>query len=207
MNMELQYLLILLAVLIPVAVLVYWLGQRRLGRQMSSRNLEAKGRRWGSDGPGMEKNLRKLVDQFSHKPILTPIAELRAGPCMIRGHLLATDLHLGGIPGQECIWRNRLYGRREMAVAAEKVMIEDVSGKAFLEHLEQAFVVAPHEKFSPHYTSISLYVGDLVEVIGWVTKSSTHGTLGANGQLYIRVCERTRQILTSPSESQQTTFK
>lgn len=188
--MTLQQLLIVLTLLIPVAVLVYWLGQRRLRQQLSGRNLEPKGRTWRNDEPGMDKKLQKLVEHYLHKQDITRIAELRDGPVMIRGTLVQADQHLGGKPGQECVWRNRLHGRPEMAVAAETVSIADSSGTVLLENLTQAFVVAPHEKFSLHHTSISLYLGDLVEVIG----QHIYGRLGTKGQLYVRLCERGRNF-------------
>ena len=202
--MTLQQLLTILAILIPVAVLVYWFGQRRLGRQLSGRNLEPKGRTWGSEEPGMDKQLRKLVEQHLQKQDIKLIAELKDASVMIRGTLISAKQHLGGKPGRECVWRNRLHGRPQMAVAAEKVMIADPSGTALLENLTQAFVVAPHEKFTLHHTSISLYLGDLVEVIGWFTpslagqeqslKQHLYGTLGIKGQLYVRLCERGRNF-------------
>ena len=102
-------------------------------------------------------------------------------------------------PGRECVWRNRSDAPRDTAIAAEIVVVADATGRATLENLGLAEVVAPDEKQGTR-SSRALYLGDEVEVIGRFKPERfgqdpdptrlIYGTMGADGHLYVRVVHR-----------------
>jgi len=189
-----------IGVLVPVAILVYWIGSRRLRAQIGSRNLEPKGRGLLAGGGPRDKVFAAAVERAIQRQVITSIAEAQAVPVMVRGVLTSADGNLGGKPGHACIYRNRAHARRDMAVAAEFVTLRDATGKAILENLEAAAVISESERISPHFESISLYLGDEVEVIATFTperhgdhtdpRELVYGSLGQDGNLHVRVVRR-----------------
>jgi hypothetical protein len=108
--------------------------------------------------------------------------------------------NLGGAAGRECVWRNRSGAGPGTAVASELLIVRDDSGRCGVEELEGARVVAPVDKAGSHHESMSLHIGDRIEVIGSFERDVlgeeedptqlVYGTLGTDGRLDIRVLER-----------------
>jgi hypothetical protein len=80
-------------------------------------------------------------------------------------------------------------------------MIADDSGTCGLEGLEQARVVSPNERITTHRETISLYIGDRVEVFAHFEpervaegaqdpREIVYGTLAARGGLDVRLVRR-----------------
>ncbi len=190
----------IIAVLVPVAILVYWYGNFRLQRQIRRGLSSERGRRSPGRGAPQDPNFTAMVGRMVQRGLLTPVAEASTGPVMVRGTLTTADATLGGAPGRECVWQNRSGAPRDAAVAVDYVIIADATGRATIENLALAEVVAPEAKLGPHRSFCSLLLGDEVEVIARFTPERygeeidptrlVYGTLGANGQLYVRVHRR-----------------
>lgn len=186
-------------VLIPLAILVYWYGNRRLQRQFG-RNTEPRGRRSPRANAKDDPQFAAMVSRMLQRGLVTPAAEAPAGPVMMRGVLTTADATLGGAPGRECVWRNRSDAPRDAAIAAEYVSLADATGRVTIENLGRAEVVAPEDKVGPHRAYRSLLLGDEVEVVARFSPERfgedpdptrlVYGTLGADGNLYLRVCKR-----------------
>jgi len=196
-----QWSYVVLAVLIPAAILVYYLGNSRVQRRLfSARANEPQGRRMPRGSLKADPQFSAFVSRALERGAATEIARAEAQPVMLRGRITAADANLGGAPGRECVWRNRSGAPREAAVAAEFVTIADATGRAVLENLATAEVVAPEERASAHVTGLGLYIGDEVEAIGRFNPERigqdadparlVYGSLGADGNLYVRVCAR-----------------
>jgi hypothetical protein len=191
---------VVIAVLVPLAILVYYFGNIRVQRLMSARNLEPRGRRSprarGKDDP----QFSAMVGRMFARGLVSPIAEAGAGPVMVRGVLTAADSTLGGPPGRECVWQNRSGAPRDAAIAVDYVSVADATGRATIENLALADVVAPEEHFGPHRAYCALRLGDEVEVVARFKPERfgedpdptrlVYGTLGADGQLHVRVSRR-----------------
>ena len=186
-------------VLIPLAILVFWFGNRRLQRQIGKRNGAPRGRR----SPGKLKEdpqFAAMVGRMIQRGLVTPVAEAPAGPVLMRGVLAAADVTLGGTPGRECVWQNRSDAPRDAAVAAEYVILADATGRVTIENLALAEVVAPEDKLGPHRAYRALLLGDEVEVVARFSPERfgedpdparlVYGTLAADGNLHVRVCKR-----------------
>lgn len=188
-----------IAFLLPVAVLVYWLGFHRVQKTIRGRRLEPKGRRIDGDDE-VDPEFAAVVARAQRRNVITPIAEARAVPVMVRGTIVNANGNLGGPPGGECVWRNRAQGRRGTAVASELIIIADDTGRAMIENLERAQVIAPAETLTQHRESAGLYMGDVIEVIGTFNPDRigedpdptklVYGTLGGDGRLHVRVSQR-----------------
>jgi hypothetical protein len=191
---------VILAVLVPAAILVYMLGHLRMKRLGSERNLEPHGRRMPKGTIKADPQFAAFVGRALQRGLITPIASAEAQPIMVRGVITSSDGNLGGPPGRECVWRNRSGAPRDAAVAAELVVIADATGRATLENLEHAEVIAPEEKSGRRVASHALYIGDEVEVIGRFKPERfgsdpdptrlVYGSLGGDGNLYVRVHSR-----------------
>ncbi len=190
----------LIAALIPLAVLVYWYGNQRLQRHMGARNTEPRGRRGPRGRIKDDPQFSALVGRMFQRGHVTPLAGAPAGPVLVRGVLASADGSLGGAPGRECVWKNRGDAPRDAAVAAELVIIADATGRATIENLALAEVVAPEDKLGPHRTYRALMLGDEVEVVARFKPERfgqdpdptrlVYGTLGADGNLHVRVSKR-----------------
>lgn len=196
-----QWSYVVLAVLIPAAILVYYLGNSRVQRRLfNARGAEPQGRRMPRGSLKADPQFGAFVSRALQRGVATKIAEADAQPIMIRGKITAADATLGGAPGRECVWRNRSGAPREAAVAAEYVTVADATGRAVLENLGIAEVVAPEERASAHVSALGLYIGDEVEVVGRFKPERigqdadpsqlVYGALGGDGNLYVRVVER-----------------
>lgn len=202
---------VVLAVLIPLAILVYMLGNFRAKRLGSARNLEPKGRRMPKGSLRSDPQFSGFVGRALQRGLVTPIASADAQPIMIRGVITSADGNLGGAPGRECVWRNRSGAPRDAAVAAEIVVVADATGRVTLENLEHAEVHAPEEKLGPRVASCSLYIGDEVEVIGRFKPERfgsdpdptrlVYGSMGGDGNLYVRLFNRTKPPAAPESSS------
>ncbi|MCY1056928.1 hypothetical protein [Nannocystis sp. SCPEA4] len=191
---------VVLAVLIPAAILVYMLGSFRAKRIGSARNLEPQGRRMPKGSLKSDPQFSGFVGRALQRGALTPIATAGAQPIMIRGVITSADGNLGGAPGRECVWRNRSGAPRDAAVAAELVVVADSTGRLTLENLDHAEVIAPEEKAGPRVASYGLYIGDEIEVIGRFKPERfgtdpdptrlVYGSMGGDGNLYVRVHSR-----------------
>jgi hypothetical protein len=187
-------------IVLTLAILVYWYGNFRVQRQMSARNTEPRGRRGVRSQLKADPQFSAMVGRMLQRGLATPIAEAPEGPVLVRGVLAAADSHLGGAAGRECVWKNRSGAPRDTAVAAEYVTVADASGRATIENLALADVVAPEDKLGPHRASCALHLGDEVEVVARFKLERygqdldptrlVYGTLGADGNLHIRVCKR-----------------
>lgn len=191
---------IILAVMVPAAILVYMLGHFRMKRLGSARALEPQGRRMPKGSLKVDPQFSGFVGRALQRGLITPIASAEAQPIMLRGVITSSDGNLGGAPGRECVWRNRSGAPRDTAVAAEIVVIADATGRATLENLELAEVIAPEEKSGARVASTALYIGDEVEVIGRFKPERfgsdpdptrlVYGSMGGDGNLYVRVYSR-----------------
>lgn len=189
-----------LAIMIPVAILVYMLGNFRAKRLGSARNLEPKGRRMPRGTLKHDAQFSGFVGRALQRGVLTPIASAEAQPIMVRGVITSADGNLGGAPGRECVWRNRSGAPRDAAVAAELVVVADSTGRLTLENLDHAEVIGPEEKAGPRVASCGLYIGDEVEVIGRFKPERfgndpdptrlVYGSMGGDGNLYVRLHSR-----------------
>lgn len=191
---------IFIGVLIPIAVLVYWYGNVRAQRVMSERNTEPRGRRSPRGHVRDDPQFTAMVGRMMQRGLVTPIAEASAGPVLLRGVLTAADATLGGAPGRECVWQNRSDAPRDAAVCAEYVVIADTTGRATVENLALADIVAPEEKLGPHRAYCSLRLGDEIEVVGRFKPERfgedpdptrlIYGSVGGDGLLHVRLSRR-----------------
>ncbi len=191
---------IALAFMIPLAIAVYWYGNRRVGNQFGGGLSRG---RWGQDDEPLDEAFRAQVRRFQDRGNPGEIADAPAGMVMLRGVLTGADTDLGGAKGRECLWRNRADGRRGAAVAAEIVFFRDASGQAAIEGLERALVIAPPERGGRGLEWVGLYRGDEIEVIGRFEpepapedaasadpSARIYGTLGQDGKLHVRLVHR-----------------
>lgn len=196
--------LILLA-LIPLAVFVIWYGSRQFRRERGAASLRPKGRTFvdfGGDGArarGNRQRWRNLVERLEARPS-TPIAQASRGPVRLVARIVNASGNLGGPPGRECVWRNRAGGRPETAIGAELVIVADDSGRCGVENVEAARIIAPSEQHTMHHESVSLRIGDEVELFGVFEPEKVgedpdptklvYGTLGSTGELEVRLLRR-----------------
>jgi len=187
------------AILVPVAVLVYYLGNVRAQRGMSERATEPRGRRGYRSRRKDDPQFSAMVGRMMERGLVTKIGEAGAGPVLVRGVLTTADTTLGGPQGRETVWQNRSGAGRDAAVSAEYVVIADATGRATIENLATADVIAPEEKLGPHRAYCALRIGDEVEVVSRFKPERfgqdpdptrlVYGTLGADGHLHVRVCQ------------------
>lgn len=190
---------IVVAVLVPAAILVYVIGNARVKRMSSARNLEPKGRRMPRGKFRPDPQFGAFVDRALDRGLVTRIAEAGPQPIMLRGTITSADATLGGAPGRECVWRNRSDAPRDAAIASELIVITDETGRATVENLALAEISAPDEK-TGNRSSRALYLGDTVEVVGRFKPErfgddpdparNVYGTIGGDGNLYVRVHAR-----------------
>lgn len=203
--------MLILIGLVAAAVLAVWFGGRRFSRQRGTHALRPVGRVLREFRRPRLEQWRAVVAKLERRDP-TPIADCTDGPVRIEGVLTRAAGSLGGAPGLECIWRNRAGARPDCAVACEVVIIADDSGHCGIEALEGAYVIAPHERLTHHHESISLYLGDRVEVFGHFERDkvddpkdpsqTVYGTLGASGGLDLRLVHRPpRPEPTAPKNS------
>lgn len=201
----------LMLLLAALAVMVVWIS-RRTGK----RNRHSRGKKrpnWA------DPQWRAQVEVLQQSP--TPIASAKPGDVCIIATLANSPLALGGPPERACVWRNTMGSDASTAIAAEIVFVADDSGRAALEHLERARVIAPPE---PKLASApgrgterarrvaALYLGDRVEIIARFDidkagddadpRQLVYGTLGAEGPVEIRVLERPDRPAPAPPESE-----
>jgi hypothetical protein len=196
----------LLIGLVCAAVVVAWLA----GRQVRRSRKTSSGKR-----PTVRRDadLRQMVVKLEQEPA-TAIAKAQRGPVRIRAKLESASGSLGGAPGRECVWRNRVGAPADAAVGAELVVLADASGRCGLVELEKARVFAPTEKPSRDRESISLYLGDEVEVFANFepadggadgdTDRRIYGTLGADARLEVRLVERPAAPPQQPTATTET---
>jgi hypothetical protein len=194
-----------LALLVPVAIVVLWFGTRLAKRDLGAGALEPKGR--GPRGSSSRRDAAWAATVSRLRAAgATPIAAAAPGPVRLEATLARCWEHLGGPAGRECVWRNRAGARPESAVATDLVIAADASGRCGIENLESARVDAPTETHSVHHRSISLYIGDRVEIIGRFVPEKVgedadaseivYGTVGP--PLDVRVLERPEHHVTPP---------
>ncbi len=201
--------LVWLAVLVPIAVVVFFLGSRRSRRQLGA--LSPRGRdRFVPGGGRRDAAWRATVDRLEAKAA-TAIARAQPGPVRVEGTISWASGNLGGTPGRECVWRNRAGAGPQTAVAAELIIVADQSGRCGVEQLEAARVSAPVDKAGAHYESTSLHIGDRVEVTASFETDVVgehddpaqlvYGTLGTDGRVSIRVLERPPPVTASEEDA------
>ena len=183
-----------LALLITVAIAV-----------LTMSNLLMK-RRNAAGGGRIRGDFDLEVAKMEQLPI-TPIAQAKAGPVRLEAVLVSTQGSLGGKPGRECVWRNRYGGARSTAVASELVMARDSSGQVGIEDLEGARVLAPKDEGGGKHEFASLYLGDRVELLGYLraehhgdaeaASERVYGMMGVDSQVQVRMLERA-----TPSETE-----
>lgn len=199
----------LLALLVPIAVMVFWIGSRLFRRELGINAMEPKGRpfrEWSAEGdPAWRATMARLEGRA-----VGEIATAPAGPVRFEGVLVSSNGSLGGHPQHACVWRNRAGGHPRSAVAAELVVLADATGRCGIENLERARVIAPTEKTTVHHESTSLYLGDRIEVMGTFEHDrvgddpdptqNVYGTVGTKGPINIRVIERPAAATESTSK-------
>lgn len=200
--------LVLLA-LLPVAVLVFWYGSRQFRHERGGMALRPKGRGGGLEfvRGSRDQKWRNTIERLETRPP-TPIAEAARGPLRVVARIVDASGNLGGAVGHECVWRNRAGARPESAVGAELVIVADDSGRCGLENLETARIIAPTETHTVHHESVSLYIGDEIEIFATFEPDKVgddpdparlvYGTLGATGGLEVRLIERAPALRDEP---------
>lgn len=208
--------LILLA-LLPVAVVVFWYGTKQFKRFRGTSSLRPHGRVLRESARTRTVEWKRQVERLEQRSP-TAIAKAKAGAVRVRGVLCSASGNLGGPKGRECVYRNRVGARPESAVAAELVILADETGRCGIEGLEGAFVIAPADKHGQHVESVSLRLGDEIEVFAMFEPEEpiehpspseiVYGTLGAKGGLDVRLLARTddqtARSLRSGAEGDQT---
>lgn len=189
-----------LALLLPVAVFVFWVGSRRFSKERGTNALRPRGRVLFDQPRKRSERWRTTVRRLeAGEP--GRAAAAKPGPVRLVGVLTTASENLGGVPGRECVWRNRAGAGTASAVGAEMVVLQDDSGSCSIEDLERAYVIAPAEKHTFHYENVSLYLGDRVEVYGHFAPEPptgaeedptqrVYGTLSLVDGLDIRLLER-----------------
>ena len=203
LGAQIPPLAVALAFLVPLAIAVYWYGNRQVGDPSARR----RGRgRWGENDDALDEAFRAQIRRFQDRDKPGTIALAPAGMVMLRGVLSGADQNLGGAEGRECVWRNRADAPRAAAVAAEIVFFRDASGIAVIEGLEHAQVISPSEPGARSIEWVGLYLGDEIEVIGRFEPepepaneeaqeaqdplARIYGSLGQDGKLHVRLCRR-----------------
>ena len=200
LGAQIPPLAVALAFLVPLAIAVYWYGNRQVGDPSARR----RGRgRWGENDDALDEAFRAQVRRFQDRDKPGTIALAPTGMVMLRGVISGTDQNLGGTKGRECVWRNRADAPRVAAVAAEIVFFRDASGIAVIEGLEHAQVISPSEPGARSIEWVGLYLGDEIEVIGRFEpepepaneeaqdpQARIYGSLGQDGKLHVRLCRR-----------------
>ena len=192
--------LFMLALLIPVAVMVFFVGSRRFSKVRGTSALRPRGRVL-LDAPRKRSERWRSTVKRLEAGGFTTAAELTAGPVRLQGILATASENLGGVTDRECVWRNRAGASAASAVGAEMVILQDATGSVSIEDLERAYVIAPSEKHTFHHENVSLYLGDRVEVFGHATlepptgaestpQDRVYGTLAFVDGLDIRLLER-----------------
>lgn len=201
---------IALAFMVPLAIAVYWYGNRQVGDPLARRR---RGRgRWGEDDDAFDEAFRAQVRRFQDRDNPGTISQAPAGMAMLRGVLSGADQNLGGAKGRECVWRNRADARRGAAVGAEIVFFRDSSGIAVIEGLERAQVISPTEGGARSVEWVGLYLGDEIEVIGRFEpntepanaeandpQAQIYGSLGQDGKLHVRLVRRPATATRAPA--------
>lgn len=203
------------AVLVPLAVLVYYFGNVRAQRAMSERSTEPRGRRSPRARKKEDAQFSAMVGRMFQRGVVTKIGEASAGPGLFRGVVTAADTTLGGPTGRETVWQNRSGAPRDAAVGAEYIVIADATGRATIENLLTADVIAPEEKLGPHRAYCALRIGDEVEVVARFKPERfgqdpdptrlVYGTLGADGNLHVRVCQPPRPAQQQAADEPEST--
>ena len=160
--------LFFLALLVPVAVVVFYVGSRRLAKERGTQALRPRGRVFFDQPRARSERWRATVLGLERTDPSTA-ATAKPGPIRVQGVLTGASGNLGGAPGRECVWRNRAGAGPASAVGAEVVFLQDETGSIAIEGLEQAYVIAPAEKHTFHHENVSLYLGDRIEVFGHFT--------------------------------------
>ncbi|MGH1346604.1 MAG: hypothetical protein ACRBN8_33875 [Nannocystales bacterium] len=169
--------LFMLALLVPVAVLVFWVGSRRVSKERGTSALRPRGRVFFDQPRKRSERWRATVKRLeAREPSTTATA--KPGPVRLQGVLVNASENLGGVPGRECVWRNRAGASAASAVGAEMVFLQDDAGSVSIEDLENAYVIAASEKHSFHHENVSLYLGDRIEVLGHFTPEAPTGAEG-----------------------------
>lgn len=192
--------LFILALLVPVAVVVFYFGSRRLAKERGTNALRPRGRVWFDAPRKRSERWRKMVRQLEGRDP-SSVSKAKPGPVRLQGVLSGASENLGGAPGRECVWRNRAGASAASAVGAETVFFRDDTGTVAIEDLERAYVIAPAEKHTFHHENVSLYLGDRVEVYGQFTPEPglgdeehpterVYGTLALADGLDIRLLDR-----------------
>lgn len=192
--------LFMLAFLVPVAVFVFWVGSRRVSKERGTSALRPRGRVLFDQPRKRSERWRATVKRLEARAPSTA-ATAAAGPVRLQGVLVHASENLGGVPGQECVWRNRAGASSASAVAAEMVFLQDDTGSVSVEDLENAYVIAAAEKHTFHHENVSLYLGDRVEVLGHFAPETptgaeahpterVYGTLSRVDGLDMRLLER-----------------
>lgn len=176
-----------LAILVMVAVAVLLVGG------MLSRGAEARrsARRRRSD-------FDLEVARMESLPV-TATRELVAGPAHVVGTVHSSVGALGGPPERACVYRNRAGSDRSTAVGSSLIVIDDGAGRVSVESLEQARVLAPKQSSDGPHETISLHIGDHVQVLGEFAPevsgdgdpaTRVYGSFGTAGAVQLKVVER-----------------
>ncbi len=193
--------LLWLALLVPVAVVVFFIGSRRFRSQLGSSSLVPRGRdRFVGGGSHRRDAAWRATAERLEQRVPTAIAEAKDGPIRVEGTIVSASGNLGGQKGRECVWRNRAGAGPQTAIGAEMIFIADETGRCAVEELEGGRIIAPTDTAGAHYESTSLYVGDRIEVIATFERDVVgehedpsrlvYGTLGADGRLDVRLLDR-----------------
>lgn len=201
----------LMLLLAAVAMMVVWISRRAGKGAPASR---------GKRRPGWaDPQWRARVEELQASP--TSIADAKPGDVCVLATLSNAPLALGGPPDRACVWRNTMGADAATAIAAELVFVADDSGRAALEHLDHARVIAPPEAASDRRAAdrarrvVALYLGDRVEICARFDvdkaghdpdpRNLVYGTLGATGPVEVRVIERPSRpepTASAPTESE-----
>lgn len=176
------------------------------GVLLLSRRMTTKRRR--GDGGRKRPDFDLDTARLESLPV-SPIAEAVAGPVHLEGVLESSTQSFG--KGRPCVWLNRAGQGRDTAIAAELVMLADATGKAGLENLEGARVIAPREPGATGHDAVALYLGDRVQVLGQFRPEAhgadeaaterVYGLLGSDAPMQVRVLTRAEPSSKTPDDA------
>jgi hypothetical protein len=198
----------ILLLLVPVALVVVWYARKMAYASRSEGGRAQKRPDWADAGWRA-----KVAELEAADP--TPIAKASKGPVRFVATIASAPEHLGGPSGRQCVWRNQAGGDADTAIGSELVFVADASGRAAIEGLEHARVIAPVEtigamrgRTSGRREHVALYVGDEVEIYGRFAPEKVgddpdatklvYGTLGTVGPIEIRLRTRPERATPEP---------
>ena len=188
--------------LMTLAVAVFIVGKRAAKQHTGRRGPRFRDRIFAR---GLDFDL--AIARLESEPLSMSNTAVVGQPVRLRLRILQASGNLGGAAGRERIWHNRAHASRATAVAADWASARDAGGEVLLVGLGRARVIAPFEENPRGFSTVSLCLGDEVEVLGIFEgvavlerldlepaypgdRAQLSGVVGAGRQLQVRVMSR-----------------